>query len=134
VLVVDDNRDAAETLGMVLQLAGYAVVTAFSGPDALALGARDRPRAAIIDIGMPAMSGYEVARRARREAWGRNAVLIALTGWGQEQDKQTARSAGFDEHLTKPVDFDELANALAQLLRTNGAASAPSGDVADVRA
>ena len=78
---------------------------------------RDRPRAAIIDIGMPGMSGHEVARRMRLEAWGRNAVLIALTGWGQDQDKQAAKAAGFDEHLTKPVDPDDVERVLDELLR-----------------
>ena len=66
---------------------------------------------------MPGMSGHEVARRMRLEAWGRNAVLIALTGWGQEQDKQAAKAAGFDEHLTKPVDPDDVERILADLLR-----------------
>ena len=116
VLVADDNRDAAESLGMVLRFAGYEAFIAFSGAEALAIGARERPEAAIIDIGMPGMSGHEVARRMRLEAWGRNAVLIALTGWGQEQDKQAARAAGFDEHLTKPVDPDSVEGVLDRLL------------------
>jgi PAS domain S-box-containing protein len=116
VLVADDNRDAAESLGMVLRFAGYEVCVAFNGIEALALAERERPRAAIIDIGMPGMSGHEVARRMRLEAWGRNAVLIALTGWGQEQDKQAARAAGFNEHLTKPVDPDTVTRALDELL------------------
>jgi PAS domain S-box-containing protein len=116
VLVVDDNRDAAQSLGMVLDLAGYDVSIAFDGPEALELGARERPAAAIIDIGMPAMSGHEVARRTRLEAWGRNAVLIALTGWGQDDDKQASRASGFDDHLTKPVDPDHLGRVLSSLL------------------
>jgi len=123
-LVVDDNRDAAESLGMVLRFMGYEVFTAFSGPEALETGARERPRAAIIDIGMPGMSGYEVARRMRHEAWGRNSVLIALTGWGQEQDKQAARAAGFDDHLTKPVDPTGIERLLAN--RLEGAAAPQS--------
>jgi signal transduction histidine kinase/ActR/RegA family two-component response regulator len=117
VLVTDDNRDAAESLSMVLRFAGYEVFTAFNGADALATGERERPRAAIIDIGMPGMSGHEVARRMRLEAWGRNAVLIALTGWGQDQDRQASKAAGFDEHLTKPVDPDEVTRTLDQLLK-----------------
>jgi len=116
VLVVDDNRDAAESLAMVLRFAGYDVSIAFSGAEALETGNRERPRAAIIDIGMPGMSGHEVARRMRLEAWGRNAVLLALTGWGQEQDKQAAKAAGFDEHLTKPVDPDAVERVLDGLL------------------
>ncbi len=123
VLVADDNRDAAESLAMVLRFAGYDVLIAFGGAEALEIGQRERPRAAIIDIGMPGMSGHEVARRMRLEAWGRNAVLIALTGWGQEQDRQAAKAAGFDEHLTKPLDPDAVERVLEGLLRDN----APKG-------
>jgi PAS domain S-box-containing protein len=130
ILVVDDNRDAAESLGMVLRFAGYEVLIAFNGAEALELGARERPRAAIIDIGMPGMSGHEVARRMRLEAWGRHASLIALTGWGQEQDKQAAKAAGFDDHLTKPVDPDDVEGVLARLL--NDAPEQPGGGVADL--
>jgi CheY-like chemotaxis protein len=126
VLVADDNRDAAESLAMVLKFAGYEVLIAFSGAEALDIAQRERPRAAIIDIGMPGMSGHEVARRMRLEAWGRNAVLIALTGWGQEQDKQAAKAAGFDEHLTKPVDPDSVEQVLNGLL--GGDEAAPSKD------
>jgi PAS domain S-box-containing protein len=121
VLVADDNRDAAESLAMVLRFAGYEVFIAFNGAEALALGEQERPRAAILDIGMPGMSGHEVARRMRLEAWGRNAVLIALTGWGQEQDKQAAKAAGFDEHMTKPVDPDKVERLLAALLEDSPA-------------
>jgi CheY-like chemotaxis protein len=116
ILVADDNRDAAESLALVLRFSGYEVSIAFNGAEALEIGQRERPRAAIIDIGMPGMSGHEVARRMRLEAWGRNAVLIALTGWGQEQDKQAAKAAGFDEHLTKPVDPDDVERVLDDLL------------------
>ena len=107
------------SIGVVTALVpvlGYEVATAFNGAEALELAAREKPRAAIIDIGMPGMSGHEVARRMRREAWGKHAVLIALTGWGQEQDKLAARSAGFDDHLTKPVDPEEIARVLARHL------------------
>jgi PAS domain S-box-containing protein len=116
VLVADDNRDAAESLGLVLRFMGYEVSIAYSGAEALEAAARERPRAAIIDIGMPGMSGHEVARRMRREAWGRNAILVALTGWGQDTDKQAARAAGFDDHLTKPVDPDDVEAVLSKLL------------------
>jgi CheY-like chemotaxis protein/two-component sensor histidine kinase len=115
-LVVDDNRDAAESLGLVLRFMGYEVSIAYSGAEALELAAHERPRAAIIDIGMPGMSGHELARRMRREAWGRHAVLVALTGWGQEADKQAALAAGFDDHLTKPVDPDTVEALLAKRL------------------
>ena len=116
ILVADDNRDAAESLALVLRFSGYEVSIAFNGTEALEVAARDRPRAAIIDIGMPGMSGHEVARRMRLEAWGRNSILIALTGWGQQQDKQAAKAAGFDEHLTKPVDPDDVERILDTLL------------------
>jgi CheY-like chemotaxis protein len=116
ILVADDNRDAAESLALVLRFSGYEVSIAFNGIEALEVASRDRPRAAIIDIGMPGMSGHEVARRMRLEAWGRNARLIALTGWGQDQDKQAAKAAGFDEHLTKPVDPDDVERILNNLL------------------
>jgi PAS domain S-box-containing protein len=122
VLVVDDNRDAAESLSLVLGFAGYEVFTGFGGAEALEIGARERPQAALIDIGMPGMSGHEVARRIRLEAWGRHAVLIALTGWGQEQDKQAAKAAGFDEHLTKPVDPAAVEQKLGELLHAKAAA------------
>jgi CheY-like chemotaxis protein/two-component sensor histidine kinase len=127
ILVADDNRDAAESLALVLRFSGYEVSIAFGGAEALEIGQRERPRAAIIDIGMPGMSGHEVARRMRLEAWGKNAVLIALTGWGQEQDKQAAKAAGFDEHLTKPVDPDDVERVLDELLRDAPDAS-DSGD------
>jgi PAS domain S-box-containing protein len=119
VLVADDNRDAAESLAMVLRFAGYEASIAFNGADALRIAERERPAAAIVDIGMPGMSGHEVARRMRLEAWGKHAVLVALTGWGQAQDKQAARAAGFDEHLTKPVDPDAVARVLDELLNRN---------------
>ncbi|HUQ11827.1 MAG TPA: ATP-binding protein [Steroidobacteraceae bacterium] len=132
VLVADDNRDAAESLAMVLRFAGYEVFIAFNGAEALEVGQRERPSAAIIDIGMPIMSGHEVARRMRLEAWGRQAVLVALTGWGQDQDKQAAKAAGFDEHLTKPVDPDSVERVLDSMLRTRERPeSKDSGGVAD---
>jgi CheY-like chemotaxis protein len=116
VLVADDNRDAATTLAAVLEMYGYAVATAYSGAEALEAGARTRPQAVLLDIGMPGMSGYETARRIRLEAWGRRTILIAVTGWGQDDDKRKAQVAGFDHHLTKPVDSDDLDRLLAASL------------------
>jgi len=116
VLVVDDNREAAQMLGAVLALAGYEASTAFSGAEALALGSQARPHAVLLDIGMPDMNGYEVARRIRLEAWGRDVLLVAITGWGQEDDKQKAKSMGFDIHLTKPVDPKEVEKILSDRL------------------
>jgi PAS domain S-box-containing protein len=125
VLVADDNRDAAESLALVLGFSGYEVLTTFSGTEALEVGARERPQAALIDIGMPGMSGHEVARRIRLEAWGKHAVLIALTGWGQDQDKQAAIAAGFDEHMTKPVDPADVERLLGELMAEKTVAPGP---------
>jgi PAS domain S-box-containing protein len=111
ILVVDDNRDAAESLGMLLELWGCTVRVAFDGPQALGLLESFRPDVVLLDIGMPEMDGYEVARKMRTKPLGRSVLLIALTGWGQEEDKRRARAAGFDEHLRKPVDPAAL-NAL----------------------
>ncbi len=116
ILVVDDNRDAAQTLSMALCFGGYEVHTAFSGAQALQIGSREHPQAVVLDVGMPEMDGYETVRHLRRESWGRHAVVIAVTGWGQDEDKLHARLAGFDEHLTKPVDFSSLETMLARLL------------------
>jgi two-component system, sensor histidine kinase len=116
VLVVDDNRDAAETLALVLEMSGHELLVGHSGHEALELGSRERPDAIILDIGMPDMTGYEAARRIRREAWGRKTFLLAITGWGQEDDKEAARAAGFDGHLTKPVNPDQVELMLAHFL------------------
>ena len=106
ILIADDNRDAADSMGLLLELSGHEVIVAHSGNDALALGRQHLPEVVILDIGMPDMNGYDVARTARSEPWGKKAFLIALTGWGQADDKERARDAGFDRHLTKPVDPD----------------------------
>ena len=108
VLIADDNRDAAETLGMYLEMQGHEVHFAHSGSEALTTIAALKPEVGVIDIGMPDMSGYEVAQRIRHEAWGERITLIALTGWGQESDKRRALAAGFDHHCTKPIDPAEL--------------------------
>jgi PAS domain S-box-containing protein len=116
VLVADDNRDAADSLALVLECAGHHVWRTYSGQEALAAALRERPEVLILDIGMPDMSGYEVAERVRAESWGKHAALVAVTGWGQERDRQRARVAGFDQHLTKPVDPALLETLLAQLV------------------
>jgi two-component system CheB/CheR fusion protein len=108
VLVADDNRDGAESLSMLLELSGHEVHLAHSGAQALEIANKIRPDVAVLDIGMPDLSGYEVAERIRLEPWGTQMTLIALTGWGQENDKRRAAAAGFDHHCTKPVDPDEL--------------------------
>ena len=108
VLIADDNRDGAETLGMMLELAGHEVHLAHSGAKALEIADEVRPDVAVLDIGMPELSGYDVAKQIRGKPWGAQMILIALTGWGQETDKRLAQGAGFDHHCTKPVDSDEL--------------------------
>jgi CheY-like chemotaxis protein len=108
VLVADDNKDAADALAMLLELSGHEVRVAHGGRAALSLAQTFRPDVAILDIGMPDLSGYEVAAQIRREPWGEAIVLIALTGWGRDDDRQRATSAGFDQHMTKPVNPEEL--------------------------
>jgi signal transduction histidine kinase len=108
ILIADDNHDAAEALGMLLQMANHDVHIAGDGAAALELAERLKPHVAILDIGMPGLTGYEVAERIRAETWGRGMLLIAVTGWGQKSDKEKARSAGFDHHLTKPMDPTDL--------------------------
>ena len=108
VLVVDDNRDAAHSLAVMLRLGGHQVEVAHDGPQALGLAERLRPDVVLLDIGMPGMSGFDVARRLRASPWGRDVMLVAQTGWGQDEDRQRSREAGFDVHLTKPVDHAAL--------------------------
>ncbi len=108
VLVVDDNAPAAETLALVLRLEGHEVTTAHDGASALELAVADPPEVALVDLGMPKMDGCELARRFRASPALKDVVLIALTGWGQEEDRRRTREAGFDLHLVKPVEVDVL--------------------------
>jgi len=115
ILVADDNRDAADSLALVLEMTGHRVFSVHSGTAALEVLLRHRPQVAILDIGMPDLTGYEVAEAVRREPWGRSMHLIAVTGWGQTEDKERAHAAGFDRHLTKPVDPDRVEALLREL-------------------
>jgi two-component system, chemotaxis family, CheB/CheR fusion protein len=109
VLIVDDNDDAAETLRELMStLNAHEVHTASNGPDALEAAARLRPDVVLLDLSMPGMDGYEVARRMRATSWGEKVLLVALTGWGQEQHRRRSKEAGFDCHLTKPADPEAL--------------------------
>lgn len=108
VLIVDDNVDAAESLSMLLELAGHDVRVAHLGRAALSQAQLFCPDVVLLDIGLPDLSGYEVARQLRQETWARNAKLIAITGWGQDEDRRQAFEAGFDHHLCKPVDAEAL--------------------------
>ena len=114
VMIADDNRDAAESLALLLRLDGYEVRTALDGEEALSVAQMFRPDIALLDIGMPRLDGYTVARRLRQESWGEHLTLVALTGWGAEDDRNRTYSAGFDAHLTKPVDLEQLAAALRE--------------------
>lgn len=107
VLVVDDNADAADSLVMLLQVRGDTVRVAYDGEEALAVEEEFRPGIVLLDIGMPKLSGYEVARRIR-DVRGPGVLIVAITGWGQDEDRQRAREAGFDHHFTKPVDYAAL--------------------------
>jgi PAS domain S-box-containing protein len=116
ILVVDDNEDAAETLVMLLELNGHKMRTAHNGPDALRIARDFKPDLVFLDIGLPGMNGYEVAERVRAEPDLSHTVLVALTGWGSEEDKRRSTKAGFDFHLTKPVMAASLDIIFAQLV------------------
>jgi CheY-like chemotaxis protein len=113
VLVADDNVDAAETLAMLLEDLGAETRVAQDGEQALAAAEALRPDVAFLDIGMPKLDGRQVAGRIRAEAWGRDVVLVALTGWGQPDDRRRSREAGFDEHLVKPANVETVERVLA---------------------
>jgi CheY-like chemotaxis protein len=124
VMVADDNVDIAETSATLLQLWGHQVRVAQSGREALEIAEAFRPHVALVDIGMPQMSGLDVARALRRTPWGERMRLVAVTGWGQEEDRKAALRSGFDEHVTKPVEpgrlqalFDEALEQAAALDR-----------------
>jgi CheY-like chemotaxis protein len=120
VMVVDDNNDAAELLTYALEAMGYTVATAADGPSALATAKAFHPEFALIDIGLPVMDGYELARRLRESsACARRMKLIAVTGYGLEGDRRRSHAAGFDAHLVKPVDVDKLAQVCRQFSRHN---------------
>jgi PAS domain S-box-containing protein len=114
VLVADDNTDAAKTLSLLLRTLGQEVHVVNSGPEALERAMWLRPDVLLLDIGMPGMSGYEVTRRVRSEAWGRRPLIVAMTGWGQEDDRRRSKDAGFDQHMVKPVTLEALCRLLMQ--------------------
>jgi CheY-like chemotaxis protein len=122
ILVVDDNRDAADTCAMLLEASGHHVQTAYTGRQALELARTFRPHAMLLDIGLPDVDGYKLARQVRATPWGRSVVLVAVTGWGQEQDRLRAVEAGFDRHLVKPISAETVDSLLRSVAR--GAAGA----------
>ena len=120
VLVVDDNPDSAESLSMLLHISGNETHIAHDGLQAVEAAERYRPDVVLLDIGLPQLNGYDVCRRIREQPWGKTMVLIALTGWGQEEDRRQSKDAGFDAHLVKPVDYGALMELLATLPAEQG--------------
>jgi two-component system CheB/CheR fusion protein len=113
VLIVDDNEDAANSLAMILKLGGHETASVYTAVDALQRAAAFRPDVVLLDIGLPGMDGYEVAQKMRELPGLRNIRLVAVTGYGRTDDRLRARDAGFDDHLTKPVEFGALERTLA---------------------
>jgi PAS domain S-box-containing protein len=115
VMIIDDNQDVADSCATLLELSGHRVRTAYAGQHGLELAAGFRPEVMLLDIGLPDMSGYELATKIRATPWGRETILIAVTGWGQEADRERAFCCGFDHHLTKPISTDSLESLLQSL-------------------
>jgi len=118
ILVVDDKRDAADSLAMLLRTSGNDIRTAYDGAEAVQLANDFEPEVVLLDIGLPNMDGHEVAQRIRQEPWGRRTCLIAVTGWSDEADRARSRAAGFDHHLVKPLDTGHLAQLLGSVERS----------------
>jgi PAS domain S-box-containing protein len=121
ILIVDDNVDAADSLAMLLEITGNKTYMAHDGVEAVEAIEEHRPEVVLLDIGLPRLTGHEVCRQVRQQPWGKDIVMIALTGWGQEDDRRQSEEAGFNGHLVKPVDYDKLLELLSSL--TNGAQS-----------
>jgi signal transduction histidine kinase len=117
VLIADDNPDALESLALLLECEGHRVIKAADGQQAYELASQMKPEVAFLDIGMPIMTGYEAASRIRAQPWGKQMVLVALSGWGQREDVQKSKAAGFDSHLVKPASFEALNEVLRRLSR-----------------
>jgi CheY-like chemotaxis protein len=120
ILIVDDNRDSADSLTMLLQIVGHEVHTAYDGEQAIEAARALRPEIALLDIGMPKLNGYAACRCIREQPWGQGMYLIALTGWGQEEDRRGSEEAGFNYHMVKPVDPAVLMKLLASLPSEGG--------------
>ncbi len=117
ILIVDDNEDSAMTLAMLFEITGDETQTAYDGLKSVEAAETFRPDIVLLDIGLPGLSGYEVARKIREQPWGEAMVLVALTGWGQPEDRQKSKEAGFDGHMVKPVDHETLLKLLDELSR-----------------
>jgi CheY-like chemotaxis protein len=116
---VDDNRDGADSLAEMLRILGNDTRTAYDGEEAVAAAAEYRPDVVLLDIGLPRLNGYEACRRIRGQPGGGSVILIAQTGWGQEDDIRLSKEAGFDRHLVKPVDPYDLMQVLADMSVVN---------------
>jgi len=117
ILVVDDNRDSASSLSMLLKLTGNDTAMAHDGEEAVERAEVYQPDVILLDLGLPKRNGYDACRIIRQQPWGREILMIALTGWGQEEDRRKTKEAGFDGHLVKPVSFDELVKLLSESTR-----------------
>ncbi len=115
ILVVDDNRDAADSLAAILSMEGHHIHVANDGAQALELASALRPEVVLLDLGLPTLNGYQVCRALREQAWGKETVVVALTGWGQDEQRARTSEAGFDAHIVKPVDPDGLTSLLLSL-------------------
>jgi len=127
ILVVDDSRDAADTCAILLELSGHHVQTAYTGQRALELAETFRPHVLLLDIGLPDLDGYQLAKKVRGTPWGGAAFLIAVTGWGQEADRRRAFDAGFDHHLTKPIAAETVESLIHSLSTLRDPAKATQG-------
>ena len=128
ILIVDDNEDAATSLSMLIERRHHLTRVSHDGVEAVRIAAEFRPDIAFLDIGLPRLNGYEVGRSIRSQAWGRAVFLIALTGWGQDEDKRLATESGFDLHLVKPIDpssLDDLIRSARRRHRADEAEARP---------
>jgi CheY-like chemotaxis protein len=119
VLVVDDNKDSADSLAILLKMTGHETQIARDGQEAIETSATFRPEVVVLDIGLPKVNGYDACRKIREQGAGGEIVMIALTGWGQDEDRRKSKEAGFDGHLVKPVDHATLKTLLDELLPTS---------------
>jgi CheY-like chemotaxis protein len=114
ILIVDDNRDSADSFAMLLRLSGHDVHLAYDGLEAVEAAESTNPDLVLLDIGLPRLNGYEAARKIRAQPWGQRPILVAMTGWGQDEDRCRAAEAGFNEHMVKPLDLDVLMDLVAR--------------------
>ena len=111
--MVDDNKDSAYSLAMLLRVNGNHIRTAHDGLEAVEVAEIFQPEVVLLDIGLPKLNGYDVARRIRQQPWGQSATLVALTGWGRDEDRRLSQEAGFNFHIVKPVDLAALEDLLS---------------------